>query len=273
MDDRFQRHGGLFGAEGQRRLGRCKVGIAGLGGLGSHVGQQLAYLGVPDLRLVDGDTVGTTNLNRLIGATPDDVGRLKVDTAADMIRAILPESRPVRVPRPLEHAEAEQALRKVDVIIACLDDDLARLHLVEFASGARLPVFDLATDVMPGEGGPPDYGGRVLWSGRGERCAYCMGELDQNDLRRATMSDDELEAEARIYGVPVEGLKPGTGPSVVSVNGVVASLAVTEFMKFVTGLADPAPLLHYVGNAGIVRKVTDPPSIAACPYCSRWGRG
>jgi molybdopterin-synthase adenylyltransferase len=272
VDERYHRHYGLFGAEGQARLAACRIGIAGVGGLGSPVVQQLSHLGVTKLALVDEDVVDETNLNRLIGATPRDVGRLKVDVAADLARAIQPGYEPFTVPKKLEHRDARDVLQRVHLILACVDEDVARLQLLDLASSARVPHFDLATDIVRGvDDGRLDYGGRVLWSGKGDRCAFCMDLLDQTDLRRATMTDAELEVEARIYGVPVEQLKPGTGPSVVSVNGVVASLAVTEIVKLVTGLGDPSGLLHYVGAAGVVRKVTDAPSIVPCPYCARWG--
>ncbi len=70
---RYSRNEGLFGAEGQRLIGETKVTIVGLGGLGCHIAQQTAYLGVVDYRLVDGDHVTESSLNRLVGARPDDV--------------------------------------------------------------------------------------------------------------------------------------------------------------------------------------------------------
>ena len=57
IEPRYSRHAGLFGVEGQERVARTTVGIIGLGGLGSHVLQQLAYLGVSNFLIVDGDVV------------------------------------------------------------------------------------------------------------------------------------------------------------------------------------------------------------------------
>ncbi len=70
---RLWRNEALFGAEGQRRIAQTKVAIVGLGGLGSHVAQQLAYLGVADYALVDPDIVTDSSLNRLVGAIDADV--------------------------------------------------------------------------------------------------------------------------------------------------------------------------------------------------------
>ena len=53
--DRYDRQISLFGLEGQNRIKAVRVGLVGLGGLGSHLAQQLAYLGVTRYALVDGD--------------------------------------------------------------------------------------------------------------------------------------------------------------------------------------------------------------------------
>ena len=89
-EERFARHMAFFGADGQRRISASRVAIVGLGGLGSHLAQQLAYLGVGSYVLIDADTVATSNLNRLIGATAADTGSGKVDLAARMISGIQP---------------------------------------------------------------------------------------------------------------------------------------------------------------------------------------
>ncbi len=84
------------------------------------------------------------------------------------------------------------------------------------------------------------------------------------------MSPDQRDADSRIYGVDRDALA-STGPAVVSVNGVVASLGVTEFMVHVTGLREPASQLIYRGELGIVTKSVDQPE-PGCYYCTRlWG--
>jgi molybdopterin-synthase adenylyltransferase len=58
---------------------------------------------------------------------------------------------------------------------------------------------------------------------------------------------------------------------VVSVNGVVASLAVTEFIAFVTGMREPAAQLVYRGEVPVVRRVLDEPE-PGCYFCTGiWG--
>src|SRR6202035_5314754 len=102
------------------------------------------------------------------------------------------------------------------------------------------------------------YGGRILFSGVGERCPVCMDLLDQDALSRSSMSDEQREVDKRIYGVRSDDLA-GTGPSVVSLNGVVASLAVMEWMVWTTRLREPLPLLEYRGAQGGVFVNRDEP--------------
>src|SRR5580658_619451 len=71
----FARQALALGARGQGALRRLRVGIVGLGGIGSLVSLQLAHLGVGELVLLDGDLVEASNLSRIAGATKDDVGR------------------------------------------------------------------------------------------------------------------------------------------------------------------------------------------------------
>jgi hypothetical protein len=72
----------LWGKGGQEVLSSIRVGIAGLGGVGSILTEFLARLGVGELILVDFDLVSEENLNRLVGARRDDVGKPKVEYAA-----------------------------------------------------------------------------------------------------------------------------------------------------------------------------------------------
>ncbi len=99
--ERFDRQILLFGEEGQKKIAAVHVAIVGLGGLGSHVAQQLAYLGVERFVLIDGDIVQKTNLNRLIGATVEDADakRLKVDVSERTIKAIQPAAVEKFLPR------------------------------------------------------------------------------------------------------------------------------------------------------------------------------
>jgi hypothetical protein len=265
--ERYVRQIALFGAEGQARMSKASIAVVGLGGLGSHICQQMAYLGVQHWIIIDHDVVDESNLNRLIGATQDDIGTSKTEIAKRLIGSIQPTSTVEVVTKRIPDPSIDEAVKSVDLIFGCLDNDYPRSLLLKVASENRRRYIDCATDVIT-EGGL-FYGGRMLNMGSDRGCLHCLGELDQNMIRRAQMNPEELEVEAKIYGVPVETLT-ASGPSVVNLNGVVASLGSVEAMAILTGLRAPKKLLNYRAHLGTVNSNKDEP-LEECYYCSMWG--
>ncbi len=242
------------------------MAVVGLGGLGSHVVQQLAYLGVGRFLLFDGDAVELSNLNRLVGAGERDVGRRKVAVAARQVAAVDSSAAVDGVEAHFDGGAHADLLADVDVLFGCVDEDAVRLELLTVASGLALPYIDLASDVAPGG----EFGGRIVFAKGGERCLSCLGELNQHALARAQMSDEQRAADDSIYGVN-RGALGDTGPSVVSINGAVASLAVTEFFVWLTGLREPRGYLTYRGDRATVGSRSDP-GRDYCHYCiALWG--
>ena len=119
---RHSRNELLFGAEGQERIAQARVGIVGLGGLGSQVAQQLGYLGVLDFVLVDRDRVTNSSLNRLIGAGAGDIQMAKVAVAERMLTTIQPDVcvRPIETMLP-DHP-ARDAHSDRTHIFGCLNE-------------------------------------------------------------------------------------------------------------------------------------------------------
>lgn len=267
--ERYSRQTAFFGAEGQRKLAGIGVGIVGLGGLGSHVAQQLAYLGVRRFVLIDADIVTGSSLNRLVGATETDVGRKKVDVTCRLIRNLQEHAEVLAIDRPIPSHEAFNAVQNCDFVFGCVDNDGVRLILLETCCSLRKPYLDIATEI-------PDtssFGGRVIFTGLGKGCPMCRSELDQKEIWRFFATDEQRAEDDRVYGVNRSALGTG-GPSVVSLNGIVASLGVTEFMVHFTGVRPPFPHLVYRGEMGTVnRPQENPPS--GCYYCDGlWnGRG
>jgi hypothetical protein len=264
--ERFNRNIRLFGAEGQKRIRTSHVAVIGCGGLGEQIVQQLACLGVGTLTLVDDEELCETNRNRYVLARHTDgiPGTHKVDIAERAVAFVDPDIvvHPVRA--ELRSEETFAKLRHADTVFGCLDNDGTRLVLNEFALAYEKQYFDLATDVEKEDA--PRYGGRVSLIGRGPGCLVCRELIDINEARNELEDARARKDRATIYGVD-ESLLDAVGPSVVSINGVVASLAVTEFMVAMTGLREPRRHLTYRGDLGIVIKNADS-SKPDCYYCN-----
>lgn len=263
MDDRLDRNIRFFGREGQDRLRHSAVAVVGVGGLGTHVVQQLALLGVGSLALIDDEVLHETNLNRYVGVCMADVGARKVDLAERLVHYIDPSTTIHKLHASLMTSEAFEAVRKADYVFGCLDNEGGRLVLTELCAAHERPYLDIASDIHPGP--PMTYGGRVCIAWSGDGCLICLDQLDANEARQDLESPAGRADRDAIYGVP-QGQLDAAGPSVVSLNGVAASLAVTEFMAGVTGLRPPKTLLIYRGHLGIVSSSADKPA-PDCYYC------
>src|SRR5437870_13764265 len=92
IDDRDFTRQSFLGPGAEQKLADVRVAIAGLGGGGSHIAQQLAHVGVGHYRLIDPQAIEASNLNRLVGATKEDVdaSRPKVEILRRTILGIRP---------------------------------------------------------------------------------------------------------------------------------------------------------------------------------------
>src|SRR3954464_2811388 len=110
------------GMDGQLKLKAAKVLCIGAGGLGSPLALYLAAAGVGTIGIVDFDVVDFTNLQRQIIHTTADVGRKKLDSAEDKLRAINPNVNVVRYDTRLSSANALEIIRDFDIVIDGTDN-------------------------------------------------------------------------------------------------------------------------------------------------------
>ena len=266
IDERYDRSVRFFGQRGQDRLANASVAVVGIGGLGTHVVQQLALLGVGKLVLIDREEVDETNRNRYVGLRHDDPvpGMPKVALGRRLAGETNPHIDVIPISESLCSRTAFDAIISCDYVFGCLDNEGARLILNELCVAYAKPYFDLASDIVDGGA---KYGGKVCAVLDDQGCIVCYDELDTEAARIDLMSDKQRKDHESIYGVPVDDLGEA-GPSVVSINGVIASLGVTEFMLLATGVPrQPRKLLKYHGERGIVTVVTVASDLD-CYYCS-----
>jgi adenylyltransferase/sulfurtransferase len=116
---RYSRHFllGQMGEKGQRKLLRSKVLLIGAGGLGSPTAYYLAAAGIGTLGVMDGDVVDITNLQRQILHKTSDIGRPKVESAAETIKALNPDVTVVAYPTRITVENIQEIIRDYDLII------------------------------------------------------------------------------------------------------------------------------------------------------------
>lgn len=121
---RYSRHLILpeVGVEGQLKLKRAKIAMIGAGGLGAPVGLYLAAAGVGRIGIVDFDQVDASNLQRQVIHGTSDIGRKKLDSAADSIRDINPNVQVDKFDTALNSSNALEILKDYDMVIDGTDN-------------------------------------------------------------------------------------------------------------------------------------------------------
>jgi sulfur-carrier protein adenylyltransferase/sulfurtransferase len=110
------------GMEGQLKLKAAKVLCIGAGGLGSPLALYLGAAGVGTIGIVDFDVVDYTNLQRQIIHSTADVGRKKLDSAQDKLKAINPNVNVIRYDTRLSSANALELFRDFDIVVDGTDN-------------------------------------------------------------------------------------------------------------------------------------------------------
>lgn len=260
----FDRQILAFGGEGQRALESLTAAIVGLGGIGSLVAEQLLRAGVGKLILVDFDSVDSSNLNRLFGATSASVGQPKVRVVAAHLTSI----RTVEIDVICDSVQKQSVLKRLriaDIILGCVDSDLARSVLTRFAYQYLTPYIDLGIRLDARRGRVTAAAGRVSVVGPDAGCLRCSHHINPERVRAESLPPEERQALAR------EGYVMGIdepAPAVVTLNCAIAGLGATAAVNLfvnLTGSFQPLSQL-YDATAGIVFTAT-PIHAPGCDIC------
>ena len=126
--------------DGQQRLLDSQVLIIGMGGLGSPVALYLAACGVGEIIIVDDDRVDLTNLQRQIVHTTDDIGKLKVDSAAETIRAINPDVKISVISERISGEILQDKVQNADIVVDATDNLASRSEINRQCFRMRTPL-------------------------------------------------------------------------------------------------------------------------------------
>jgi sulfur-carrier protein adenylyltransferase/sulfurtransferase len=197
------------GMEGQQKLKAAKVLCIGAGGLGSPLALYLGAAGVGTIGLVDFDIVDYTNLQRQIIHTTNDVGRKKLDSAADKLKAINPFLNVRTFETKLTSANALELFREFDIIADGTDN---------------FPTRYLVNDACVLTGKPNVYGSIFRFEGQASVFA-----TEQGPCYRCLYPEP-----------PPPGLVPSCAEGGVLgiLPGLVGVIQATETIKLILGAGD-----------------------------------
>jgi molybdopterin-synthase adenylyltransferase len=146
-----------IGFTGMEKIREAKVCVIGTGGIGNPVVTQLTAMGIGKLKIVDRDVVEISNLHRQHLYCDKDVGKVKVEVAADRLRAMNPAVEIEAAPLSVTKYTAENIIAGFDVVIDALDSIDARYALNDacvkfntpFIYGGALGVVGSICTILP----------------------------------------------------------------------------------------------------------------------------
>lgn len=192
---------GEIGQEGQEKLKRSRVFIAGAGGLGSPIASYLTAAGIGMIRMIDHDQVALSNLNRQILHWEEDIGRKKVDSAKKKLKNLNSAVEIETIGETITEDNVSQLVDGCDVIVDAMDNLPTRYILNRCAIEKNIPFFHGAVN---------GFEGRVMTIIPGETaCLRCMyrGPVPQEKF-------------------PVIGVAPA----------VIGCIQATEVIKYLVGI-------------------------------------
>jgi hypothetical protein len=264
----------MFGKSGQALLAKCRVGIIGLGGIGSLVAEYLARLGVGEFWLVDDDDVEESNLSRIVGASMADARAkvAKVEVAKRLILQANERAKINLIPKDVARESVAKELTSCDYLFLAADSMRARLVFNALVHQYLIPGVQLGSKIRSnGAGALVDVmsANRPVRPGRG--CLWCNQLIDASELAKEAKTDEERKAQAYGVGEP--------NPSVISLNAISAAHAANDFMLDYLGLR-PEPSTFYYEHFHLLKgkqSLVEPRRDRECPECSqtglRYGRG
>lgn len=187
----------VWGSQTQAHLARTRVGVIGLGSVGSIVAETLMRTGFSNVVLIDHDVIKQRNLDRTLHAEPRHATARtpKVELAADAARlSHTAESIDVKaLGVNVLTAEGIEAVLDCDVAVSCVDRPLPRWLLNSISYAHLIPIIDggIQAQVTP-DGRPLHVDWRIHTVGPGRACLVCLGALRRSDvaLDRDGLLDD-----------------------------------------------------------------------------------
>jgi adenylyltransferase/sulfurtransferase len=246
--DRYARHIVLreIGGEGQKKLLAAHVVLVGAGGIGSPALQYLAAAGVGRLTVIDDDRVSLDNLQRQTLFGTSDVGRRKVEAAAEAVARLNPDPAFTGLDARLGADNVGRLTDGADLVLDGSDNFATRLAVSDHCTRARIPLVSAAIGQFQAQVGTfagwmPD-----------RPCYRCfVGDAFDSD-------DCDSCAELGVLGAMV---------------GIAGSFAALEAIRFLIGFGeDSAGKLHVFDGLApamrTIRIVKDP----ACRTCGSGGQ-
>lgn len=241
--ERYSRHIILkeIGVKGQKKLAAARVLIIGAGGLGAPAALYLAAAGVGTIGIVDADVVDLSNLQRQVIHTTEDIGKKKVDSAAETMRQINPDVTVNTYHQFVASDNISDLIEGYDFILDGTDN---------------FPAKFLINDACVMAGKPFSHAGIIRF--KGQLTTVIPGK---SPCYRCIFKDPP----------PKDAVPTCRQAGVIgAMGGVIGSLQAMEAIKYITGAGEllAGYLLTFDALSMQFRKIKLPPRGSGCAVCS-----
>lgn len=199
----FKRTRTVYGKQNHEKLCRLRIGIVGLGSVGSIVAENLSRMGIEKFVLIDFDKIEKHNLDRQLGSTKGDIGKLKIEVAARQIRlsSTAQNISVEEIPNSLAEKQGYETALNCDVIFSCVDRPWPRHILNHIAYAHLIPVIDGGISVSFAKDGNFE---RADWQFQTvspmRPCLQCLKVYDSSDV--ALEKSGMLDKQSYLDGLP-----------------------------------------------------------------------
>jgi adenylyltransferase/sulfurtransferase len=215
----------------RERVQAARVMVVGAGALGNEVIKNLALMGVGNLFIVDFDRIEAANLARSVLFRDQDTGRPKAETAAARAKSLNPEIRVQYFDGDVNHELGLGVVRRMDVLIGCLDNREARLSLNRFSYWTKVPWVDGAIQELLGLV-------RVFVPGQGA-CYEC------------TLTEQARRELSLRYSCPLlarSNLLQGKVPTTPTIASIIGGMQAQEALKILHHMpVESGKVIHFNG--------------------------
>lgn len=279
VDETYNRQHLVFGVESQQVIKKLKVGIVGLGGVGSIAAELLGRIGIGNFLLIDPDIVEKTNLPRLIGAKVSDLSvrklpyfwQKKPESKVNLAkRNILNANSKAKITcMKLDVCEkiATDNLLECDYIFLAADSHSAKLLINAISHQYLIPFSQVGSKIQKSKssGKITDIftTSRMVTPETG--CLLCNEFINFSLITDEGKSHKQRAAEN--YGLD----NNQDAPSVITLNALSTSEAVNNFLFYILGMSEEATPAGYKVFRPLTREMESqkPRSSDDCCWCSQ----
>lgn len=215
----------------QEKLKNISIALVGMGGIGNWIALNLVGLGIKKLRLIDPDVIEESNLTRQVLFSEADVGKLKVDVAADQLQRRNSHLTIETINETINEGNVHNLIRDTNFVLLSADRPFYAIQkwLNQACLNLNIPLLNVGYSAGEGVMGPLVIPGKST-------CLACAGVFNEENYY---LQKNNNEAD--------EFIKHFKSPSFSCLNSMISCMASYEIVKFFLGFGECITINHAIG--------------------------